>query len=175
MNQRFLITVGAIALLSITACSSASTDSSTTADANSEAVPEEPSTTEPPSSTDESVVTPDLPEGVSISNDGQMVVMEEFSTLDVYCIDGSGQLAISYVGEGAFDNQVVACGETFEAFDAAREAGFADVNLVAPVVDGSSLQLQDTEYTQVQCLSDHAGLEPAGSEESEGHMVLNCL
>jgi hypothetical protein len=182
MNKQRIILIGAIALLGIAACSAPSSDPEINTDRDSEVAPEvapevepEESPTSEPSSTSEPASTLDLPEGVSLSEDGQIIVMEQFSMLDVYCMDGSGQLAISYVGEGAFDHQVVACGQTFEPFDSAREDGFADVNLVTPVVDDKGLQLQDTEYTQVQCLSDHAGLEPAVSDEADGHMVLNCL
>lgn len=77
--------------------------------------------------------------------------MEPSSTLDVYCIEEEGQLAISFVGEGIFDNQVVACGVTFEAFDIARTNDLAEVNLVIPLVEGNALQLRNTEYVEVQC------------------------
>jgi peroxiredoxin family protein len=116
-----------------------------------------------------------FPEGVSLSDDGQTIVMEQFSNLDVDCMNGDGALAISYMGEGKFDHQVVACGSTYEAFDASRENEFADVTPVAPLVAENALQLQDGEYAQVQCLSDHAGLDPAADSDSEGYMTLNCL
>jgi hypothetical protein len=45
----------------------------------------------------------------------------------------------------------------------------------APLVAENALQLQDGEYAQVQCLSDHAGLDPAADSDSDGCMTLNCL
>ncbi len=162
MNTKFLGFVGLVTLLGITACATSP---------DVEPAPENDAS----SSANELAAAPTLPEGISLSDDGQMVVMEEFSNLDVYCMAGNGVLAISYVGEGKFDNQVVGCGSAYEAFDAARENGFADVTPVAPVIQDNALQLQDGEYTQVQCLSDHSSLDPAAGVDSEGHMALACL
>ncbi|MDX5437329.1 MAG: hypothetical protein LPK03_09055 [Pontibacter sp.] len=161
MNTKFWGFVGLITLLGMTAC---------TTSPDMETVPENDTS----SSANESAAAPTLPEGISLSDDGQMVVMEEFSNLDVYCMEGSGSLAISYVGEGKFDHQVVGCGPAYEGFDAARENGFADVIPVPPVIQDNALQLQDGEYTQVQCLSDHSSLDPAVGIDSEGHMTLTC-
>jgi hypothetical protein len=163
MNTKLIGLMGAIVLLSTTACATSSSGPDATAD------------TETPSSENEVSAAPAFPEGISLSNDGQMLVMEEFSNLDVYCMEGSGLLAISYVGEGKFDHQVVACGSAYESFEAARENDFADVTPVVPAITDNALQLQDGEYTQVQCLSDHSTLEPAAGVESEGHMALACL
>jgi hypothetical protein len=161
MNTKFFGFIGVITLLGMTAC---------TTSPDVEPVPENA----PSASTNESAAAPALPEGISLSDDGQMVVMEEFSNLDVYCMEGNGSLAISYVGEGKFDNQVVGCGSAYEAFDAARENGFADVTPVTPAIQDNALQLQDGEYTQVQCLSDHSSLDPAAGVDSDGHMTLAC-
>ena len=163
MNIKSVGLVGTIALLALTACN----DPSPTPEANPEA--------DTPSSAVDTSATAELPEGVSLSDDGQMVVMEQFSNLDVYCMDGDGALAISYVGEGKFDHQVVACGTAYDAFNAARENDFAEVTPVTPILNDNGLQLQEGQYAQVQCLSDHAGLDPAAGVDSEGHMVLNCL
>lgn len=162
MNTKFWGFVGLIALLGMTAC---------TTSPDLETAPENDTS----SSANESAAAPALPEGISLSDDGQVVVMEEFSNLDVYCMAGNGVLAISYVGEGKFDNQVVGCGPTYEAFDASRENGFADVTPVAPVIQDNVLPLQEGEYTQVQCLSNNASLDPAAGVDSEGHMALACL
>ena len=162
MDRKFWGLIGALALLGITACN-----------APSDMPP--PAETDESSSTDEPAMAPSLPEGISLSDDGQMVVLEEFSSLDVYCMEGTGALAISFVGEGRFDNQVVGCGPSYDAFDAARENDFAEVTPIAPVVEDNALQLQAGEYTQVQCLSDHASLEPAAGVDSEGHMALTCF
>ena len=163
MNIKSIGLVGTIALLALTACNQPTSDPETNPEA------------ETPSSAIETAETSELPEGISLSDDGQMVVLEEFSNLDVYCMEGNGALAISYVGEGKFDNQVVGCSAAYEAFDAARENGFADVTPIAPMVKDNALQLQEGEYTQVQCLSDHASLEPAAGVDSEGHMALACF
>lgn len=136
---------------------------------------EETSEAESPTNAAQTSMDPDLPEGVSLSEDGQILMMDEFSMLEAYCMGGDGKLAISYVGEAGSDNQLVSCGPTFEEFDAARENSFADVNVVSPAIADSVLQLQAGEYTRVKCLSNQTSLEQAASEPSDGHMVLNCL
>lgn len=117
----------------------------------------------------------ELPEGTSLSSDGQTLVMAQFSLLEAYCMEGRGKLAISYVGEAGGDHQLVSCGATFEAFDAARESRFADANVVEPAIANSSLQLQAGEYARVECLGNQVSLEPVAAEASDGHMTLNCL
>lgn len=116
-----------------------------------------------------------LPTGISLSQDGQTLVMASGSSLDVYCNQGQGMLAISYVGEGGIPGQVVGCGQTYAPFDTARNNGFASVKFVAPVVQNDGLQLQDAQYTKVDCQADHAGLSQAQSDNSDGHMSLECL
>jgi len=162
MNIKSIGLVGTIALLALTACNQPSPDPETNPEA------------ETPSTAPDTPALSELPEGITLSDDGQMVVMEQYGNLDVYCMGGNGALAISYVGEGKFDNQVVGCGSTYEAFDAARENDFADVTPVTPVIQDNALQLQEGEYAQVQCLSDHSSLDPAAGVDSEGYMAMTC-
>jgi hypothetical protein len=162
MNLRSAKWLVAIAFLSATACQSPTPDPEATVDT---------------ADTAETTVAPpaDLAEGVSLSADGQTVIMASGSTLETYCNDGQGMLAISAVGEAGGDFQALGCGQTFDGFDAARANGFADVTFVAPATMAGALQLQDGEYTKVQCLADHAGLAPTASENSDGHMNLECI
>lgn len=169
MTTKLLGLMSAIALLSLTACGTA--PSETVMD---ETAPM-PDTEATPEATESVAAAPALPEGVSLSDDGQTLMMDEFSMVDAYCMGGDGKLAISYVGEAGGEGQLVSCSQTFEAFDAARENGFADANIVEPAIADMALQLQDGEYTQVQCLSNQTSLEPVAAAPSDGHMVLNCL
>lgn len=169
MNTRLFSTLGAIALLALTAC--------TNPNADTEAPPaaDMPDDTEvsPP---DTEMPTMAIAEGVSLSADGSTLVMEEFSMLEAYCMDGAGKLAISYVGEEpGSDDQLVSCGPTFEGFDRDRETGFEGVNVVTPAIAAAALQLNAGEYTRVQCLSNQTSLEPVASDATDGHMTLNCL
>jgi len=160
----------AIALLSLTACTSPNADTDTAPEAD---MPSDPAVTAPDT---ETTAAPEIGEGVSLSEDGQTLMMAEFSMFDAYCMGGDGKLAISFVGEEpGREDQLVSCGSTFEGFDSDRETGFEGVNVVAPAIAENTLQLNDGEYTRVQCLSDHAGLDPAPENPSDGHMVLNCL
>ena len=102
-------------------------------------------------------------------------MMDSGSALEVYCSDGKGALAISYVGETGSDGQILGCEATFDTFDAAREGSFAEVNIVAPVIVENALQLQEAEYTKLECRADHAGLSPVLSEKSDGHMTIECI
>lgn len=155
----------AISILGLTAC--------TTAAPEAEEMPAAATPDTEISAPD--TAAPELTEGISLSEDGSVIVMEEFSSLEAYCMDGSGKLAISYMGEAGGDDQLVSCGTTFEDFDTDRETSFADVNIVEPTIADSALQLQDGEYTRVKCLSNQTSLEQAVSEPSDGHMVLTCL
>jgi hypothetical protein len=164
MNNRYFSGLAAIALLSLAACQSFSSPEAT-ADTSAEAVT--PEITAPPPA--------DLAEGVSLSADGQTVIMASGSILETYCSDGKGMLAISAAGEAGGPFQALGCGQSFAPFDAARANGFAGVTFVAPQVEEGALQLQDGEYTKVQCLADHAGLEPVLPDDSDGHMNLECI
>jgi hypothetical protein len=110
----------------------------------------------------------DLPTGLSLSADGQALVMESGSTLEAYCSGGSGVLAISPAAQ-AGATQVVGCVQSADQFDATA------TNVVAPVVTAGALQLQDTEYVTVSCQADHAGLAPVLPEKTDGHMSLECI
>jgi hypothetical protein len=166
MNNQFLGFLFAFAILGTTACQ---TPPSGPEAAAPEATPEAPTAEATPAA------SANLPEGISLSEDGQTLVMETGSTLEAYCSDGQGKLAISYVGEGGISGQAVGCEQTFEPFDAARENGFADSNFVAPVISDNALQLQDAEYIKLECRADHAGLSPVLPEKSEGNMTLECI
>lgn len=141
---------------------------------SSEAPPTDPAA-ETTTATPTPAVPANLPEGISLSEDGQTLVMAAGSTLEAYCSDGQGKLAISFVGEGGISGQVVGCEQTFEPFDAARANGFANINFVAPVVSENSLKLQDAEYIKLECQADHAGLSPVLPENSDGNMTLECI
>jgi hypothetical protein len=69
----------------------------------------------------------------------------------------------------------VSCGPTFEGFDSDRETGFEGVTVVSPAIADAALQLNEDEYTHVQCLSNQTSLEQIGSAPSDGHMTLSCL
>lgn len=149
MKNRCFSGLVAIALLSLTACQS------------------QPSTPEgaanPPT---ESAAA--LPTGLSLSTDGQALVMEGGSTLEAYCSGGGGVLAISPAAQ-AGDTQVLGCVQSSDQFDATV------TNTVAPVITDGALQLQDTEYVSVSCQADHAGLAPVLPEKTDGHMRLECI
>lgn len=158
---------GAIALLSLTACTTPNPEAESPSEVempNAAVVAPEPETT-----------AEEITEGVSLSDDGSTLVMAEFSLLEAYCMEGEGKLAISYVGEAGGDDQLVSCGTTFEGFDIDRETGFEGVNIVNPAIVDGTLQLSEGEYTRVQCLSNQTSLDPAPENPSDGHMVLNCL
>jgi hypothetical protein len=154
MNPRNLSLLVAIALLSLAACQS------------------QPSTPEvtPEGATNPPMTEPaaDLPTGLSLSADGQALVMESGSTLEAYCSGGGGVLAISPAAQ-AGDPQVVGCVQSADQFDATATSA------AAPVVTDGALQLQDKEYVRVSCQADHAGLAPASSDSSDGHMNLECI
>lgn len=160
MKKQCFSGLAAIALLSLTACQTPQSSNAT-----AESAP--PDTTVAPPA--------DLAEGVSLSADGQTLILGSGSIFEAYCNGGQGALAISAVGEAGGDFQVLSCGPSFEAFDAARANGFAGVTYVAPVVADGALRLQDGEYTKVQCLADHAGLAPLLPERPDGHMNLECI
>ncbi|RZM75413.1 hypothetical protein [Leptolyngbya iicbica] len=169
MNTRLFSTWGAIALLSLTACTNPSVETDTAPEAD---LPPETEVATP----DPETPVSEIVEGVTLSEDGQTIVMAEFAMLDAYCMGGDGKLAISFVGEEpGSDDQLVSCGSTFDGFESDRESGFEGVTVVAPAIADNALQLNEGEYTRVQCLSDHAGLDPAPENASDGHMVLNCL
>lgn len=155
----------AIAILGLTAC--------TTAAPEAEEMPE--ATTPDTEMSTPDTATPELTEGVSLSDNGSVIFMEEFSSLEAYCMEGNGTLAISYVGEAGGDDQLVSCGPSFDDFNAARETNFADVTIVEPAIADSALQLQEGEYTRVKCSANQTSLEQAVTEPSDGHMVLNCF
>lgn len=153
-----------IAALGLAACQTAPSPSDDTAAAPAE------------STSEEVTATPmNLPEGVTLDDDGETILMEEFSKLETYCSDGSGALAISYVGEAGITGQLVGCEQSYETFDAARETGFADVSIVAPVVTDNALQLQAGEYTKIECGANQSSLDPASDDPSDGHMILMCF
>lgn len=168
MNTRLFSTLSAIALLSLTACTTPTSEADTPPEA--EMPDSEVSTPDPePSATE-------IADGVSLSDDGTTLVMAEFSSLEAYCINGKGKLAISFVGEEpGSDDQLVSCGSTFDGFESDRETGFEGVTVVSPAIADAALQLNEGEYTRVKCLSDHAGLEPTASAPSDEHMTLSCL
>jgi hypothetical protein len=158
MNNKFLGFLFTFAILGITACQPEASEPEAT---TPEATPEAPMTEA------ETTATPvNLPEGISLSEDGQTLVMEFGSTLEAYCSDGQGKLAISYVGEGGISGQALGCEQSFEPFDAARENGFANVNFVAPVVSDNALQLQAAEYVNLECRANQASLSPVLPENS---------
>lgn len=153
MKNRCFSGLAAIALLSLTACQS------------------QPST---PEVTPEGAANPptesaaDLPTGLSLSADGQALVMESGSTLDAYCSGGGGVLVISPAAQ-AGDAQVLGCVQSVDQFDA------TPTNVVTPVITDGALQLQDMEYISVSCQADHAGLAPVLPDQTDGHMSLECI
>ncbi len=154
MNNRCFSGLAAIALLSLTACQSQPSQPEVTPD----------SAANPPMT----APTADLPTGLSLSADGQALVMESGSTLEAYCSGGGGVLAISPAAQ-AGATQVVGCVQSADQFDATT------TNVVAPVVTAGALQLQDTEYVTVSCQADHAGLAPVLPDKTDGHMSLECI
>lgn len=173
MNKTFLGLLVAIAMLSTSACQSQTSSPNTAADAPADTTAD--TATESTPADDMATAPADLPAGISLSDDGQTVIMTSGSTLEAYCSEGNGMLAISAVGEAGGTGQALGCGQTFDGFDAARNNGFADVTFVAPMIMENALQLQDTEYTKVECQADHAGLAPVLPEKSDGHMSLECI
>ena len=153
MKNRCFSGLAAIALLSLTACQSQPSTPEVTSDATNSAM------TEPAA---------DLPPGLSLSTDGQALVMESGSTLEAYCSGGGGVLAISPAAQ-AGDTQVVGCVQTADQFDANA------TTVVAPVLTDGALQLQDQEYVSVSCQADHAGLAPVLPDKTDGHMSLECI
>lgn len=154
MNNRYFSGLAAIALLSLTACQSQPS--------TPEVAPEgaaNPPMTEPAA---------DLPPGLSLSADGQALVMEGGSTLEAYCSGGGGVLAISAAAQ-AGDPQVLGCVQSSDQFDATV------TSVVAPVITDGALQLQDMEYVSVSCQADHAGLAPVLPDKTDGHMSLECI
>ena len=151
MKNQCLSGLAAIALLSLTACQSQPSQPEVTGAANP---PTEPAA--------------DLPPGLSLSADGQALVMESGSTLEAYCSGGGGVLAISPAAQ-AGDTQVLGCVQSSDQFDATV------TSVVAPVITEGALQLQDTEYVSVRCQADHVGLAPVLPDKTDGHMRLECI
>ena len=154
MKNRCFSGLAAIALLSLVACQSQ---------------PSQPEVTPEGAANPPTEPAADLPTGLSLSADGQALVMESGSTLEAYCSGGSGVLAISPAAQ-AGDPQVVGCVQTADQFDATT------TTVVAPVITDGALQLQDKDYISVRCQADHAGLAPVLPEKAEdGHMRLECI
>jgi hypothetical protein len=153
MNPRPLSLWAALALLSLTACQSQTS----------------PPEVAPEGAANPPMVEPaaDLPTGLSLSADGQALVMESGSTLEAYCSGGGGVLAISPAVQPG-DPQVLGCVQTSDQFDATV------TNTVAPVISDGALQLQATDYISISCQADHAGLAPI-PDQADGHMSLECI
>jgi hypothetical protein len=154
MKNRCLSGLAAIALLGLTACQGQPSQPKVTPDG----------VVNPPMTE----LAADLPPGLSLSTDGQALVMEGGSTLEAYCSGGGGVLAISPAAQ-AGDAQVVGCVQSVDQFDATA------TNVVAPVITEGALQLQDMEYISVSCQADHAGLAPVLPDQTDGHMSLECI
>jgi hypothetical protein len=154
VKNRCFSGLAAIALLSLTACQSQPS--------TPEVTPE--GATNPPMTE----TAADLPTGLSLSADGQALVMEGGSTLEAYCSGGGGVLAISPAAQ-AGDTQVLGCVQSSDLFDATV------TDTVAPVITDGALQLQDMEYVSVSCQADHAGLAPVLPDQTGGHMSLECI
>lgn len=154
MKNRCFSGWAAIALLSLSACQSQPSTSEVTPEGATN-----PPMTEPAAA---------LPTGLSLSADGQALVMEGGSTLEAYCSGGGGVLAISPAAQPG-ETQVVGCVQSADQFDAAA------TSTVAPVITDGALQLQDMEYVSVSCQADHAGLAPVLPDQTDGHMSLECI
>lgn len=133
--------------------------------------------TAPPASDEATEPTPTEPTDAAepATETSEVLMLEASSTLEALCEGGDGVLAISFVDEAGYDGQLLGCEADFDTFDAVREASFADINLVAPMMADEVLQLQVGDYVSVMCEGDRVSLAPLLPDNSDGNMTLECF